>query len=68
MPQTARLMKNVNFMLSLSDYAFHCLSSLILLFAFVMKIYLLLLFYQDIHPNWPWSGQGWGKYIYGDVY
>lgn len=44
MPQTARLMKNVNFMLSLSDYAFHCLSSVILLFAFVMKIYLLLLF------------------------
>ena len=44
MPQTARLMKNVNFTLSLSDYAFHCLSSLILLFAFVMKIYLLLLF------------------------
>ena len=44
MPQTTRLMKNVNFMLSLSDYAFHCLSSLILLFALVMKIYLLLLF------------------------
>ena len=44
MPQTTRLMKNVNFMLSLSDYAFHCLSSLILLFALVMKSYLLLLF------------------------
>ena len=40
----ARLMKNINFKLSLTGYAFHCLSSLILLFAFVMKIYLLLLF------------------------
>ena len=28
----------------------------------------VIAFYQDIHPNWPWSGQGWGKYIYGGVY
>lgn len=51
-PQTASLMKNVNFDW-LQVFVYLILSSIIQQFAFVMKK-LLLPFHRGIHPNWLW--------------